>query len=1339
MFKVEDGVLKIRKVDLPDIKVNIMGDLQQSYRKYITSTYKEDMEFLVEELHNYQGMENVQLKVHLSELYQQTYNKSQVMQGKAFYVVYGQFSRDGEVTTRNDIELLRIPFMDDYGKINVNGASRVVLSVQRAAEDISYDLKKNMFNIAMPFANIRIFANKNSVKMAYGKYRYNISDIITYMLYEAGDDTKLCDVFRNTYLINAFKLNPNSINKYVHDAFKVQNPWIKKLTSVQYKLGTTREALNEALSLDRAIGETLSRDTLDYPAGTVVTSSMIRDFKRNRIHTIYVQSKELIAGYRLAEDAILIRTIPAGFPNCGLLRKKYPQYAEYATIPEDITPANNENAIVIGNNEILDKDEAEFLLAAGYQSIKVHPGNSQTVLEYSFEKEIISNQTARLGELTDDIPEGRSSDEWVYYYNNPNLNPVDHDYITAHDLMAITSIMGDIIVTGRTQLLNRDNSFLKKVLMVNEIFSECLRKAIKEFVKRYHANIAAGIDKPTATNYFFGLTNDWISIMNKERFLAPADTVNLSAEVSQVNHIVTLTASSAEILDEQRHLAVPFFGRICPYETPAGKKLGMVNTKALGAKVINGLLYTPYRKILATQNGIRISDRITWMSVKDELGHKFGDALSFVYDDKGNIMNTPILARIPNPDVSDEPFIFSTIKSYDLAEGFVPAYAEQFLSPTAALIPFAGSDDPVRISFGLSQIRQAIYLANSKKPHVRTPMYRDIFDYSDAEKFYAPEDGTVFSISNKEARIQSLDGTVSIIPMQGSGHYGNIDVTMNLIAHVGDKVKRNDVIAEAYKYPQPFVVRAPFSGTITDISDNKICIAKTSSPSSFINLEDVDYVTIDNGRVMGQSAIFLNIKVAVGDYVHKGQILADTCMSREGYYSPARSPLVGYISIGYNYEDGVCATERASVDYTSIIAHSIDKKVSKRNYKYPHIKSIQGYKYSGPGDPVGTIELREDLGDKPQYKMTVKASVKANGIPYECKTIEDDNVSRTYRYHLLGFNKLQVGDKMAGMHGDKGVVSYILPNSKAPQLRNGRVMDFIISPCGIPSRMNLGKMWHTHLGLVAEVLQVDIDTASFNGATDEDVAYLLQYAWTIANNTAIGDNITKQYDKDIFNNTAHRFTKLPNEFHEMVWKNIANVIDWRGAFNPDGTGDVYDPETDTFYENAVTFGYPTYLKLMQEADEKINARAGILEEQYARTTSQPQKSDDSAKGQRMAEMELMALVALGASNFIDEIINEKSDNIGKNINNTLKQLGINAGLPSYCCKSRSTENLLYLLEAMGVKLEVPVEIADVSLQTSRMKYKYDVKKLVHQYFQNQNNNTTNSNFELTDDFNDIRD
>ena len=1336
MFKYEDGVLKIRKVDLPDIKTNVMSDLQQSYRTYITKTIFDDMEYIRDELRTYQGMETLDLKVRLGSLVSYTYNKSQTYQGKFYYPVIGTFSLKGHEVGR-DMELLRIPFMDDYGKINVDGASRVVLMVQRAAEDISYDMKKGLFNIAMPYANVRIVANHNSVKMKYGKNSYNITDVITYMLYEAGDNTKLYDVFRNTYLINAFKLNAHAINKYVHDAFFSQNPWISKFRSVQYKLGNTREALNNVLSIDRAAGCVLSRPVLDYPEGTTVTQSMIVEFKRARINCIYVQARELLTGYRLTQS-LWFNEIPAGTQNCALLRRKLPQFADCTTIPEDVT-LDKQNMIVLDENSPLDKEEAEFLLTIGYKSVLVHPGKSQSVLTYSFEREIVGNYTARLGELTDDIPEGRSADEWVYYYNNPTLAPIENDYLTAHDLIAITSVMGEIHVTGRTQLLNRDNSFLKKVMMINEVFSESLRRAGKTFVKRYHSNILAGIQSTVSGKAFYGLTGDWISYMNKERFLAPADTVNVSAEVSQVNHVVTLTESSAEILDEQRHLAMPFFGRICPYETPAGKKLGIVNTKALGAIVKNGLICTPYRKIIKTANGIRISKNVVYLSVKDELGHKFGDAMAFKYDDNGNILNTYILARIPNPDISDEPFIFSTIKAYDLADGYVPAYSEQFLSPTAALIPFAGSDDPVRISFGLSQIRQAIYLANSQRLRVRTPMYKDILSYSDSERFISPCDGIVKDVNNMHVDIQRFDGSMQTVLMQGSGHFGNTDVTVDVMVSEGQKVKTGDLLAEAYKYPQAFVVRAPYSGTVIGISDNSIEIAKYQPDSVVIDLSKVDRVQINNGRIMGQSAIFLNIKVSVGDHVEKGQILADTCMSRDGYYSPARSPLVGYISIGYNYEDGVCASERAAVDYTSIIAHTIDKKVSKKHYKSPKTNTLQGFKYCAKGDSVGKVTLKQDSNDTTKYEVAVRATEKANGIPYEVRTIEDTPNARTYRYHLLGFNKLQVGDKMAGMHGDKGVVSKVLKNSMAPQLRNGKVMDFIISPCGIPSRMNLGKMWHTHLGLVAEVLQVDIDTASFNGATADDVAYMLLYAWTLANNKSIGDNITKEYNKDIFNSVTSQFSKLPKEFHEEVWKHIENVIDWRGAFNPDGTGDVYDPETNTFYENAITFGYPTYLKLMQEADEKINARAGIMEEQYARTTSQPQKSDTSAKGQRMAEMELMALVAVGASKFIEEILNEKSDNIGKNINNHIKQLGLNYSLPDYCCKPRAVENLLYMCEAMGVKMEVPKEVADVSRTASQQKYKYDIKRIVQQNFSNKNYNATVAHTEMAEDFDAISD
>lgn len=1337
-FKVKNGVLEIRNIDTPDIEANIMSDLQQSYRKYLQETIHEDMEYLLDELRTYQGLENIDLKIRVGSLCSQTYTKTQTYQGKYYYPVLGTFSLNGRSIGR-DCELLRIPFMDDYGKINVDGASRVVLSVQRASEDISYTLKNNMFNIAMPYANVRIFASKKAIKMAYGRSRYSMEDVVTSMLYEAGDESRLRDLFRNTYLLNTFKLSDYSEPRYVYQAFTSQTDLLKKLASVQYKLGTTRIALNENLSLDRAVGEVLSRDTCGYKAGTMITTDMIRVFKRNRLNVIYVQAKELLTGYYLATEAPIIFTeIYAGTPNCALLRKKLPQYADCATIPEDVK-LDKDSAIILSNSDPLTKENAEFLLIAGYTEIDVHPGKSQTVLTYSFEREIIGNYTAKLIELTDDIPEGRYADEWVYYYNNPTLAPLENDHLTAHDMLAIMSIMGQIIVTGKTPLLNRDNSFLKKVLMINEIFSETLRKASKDYVKRYHANIDKGIKDSSSSNPFFGLTKSWISLMNKERFLAPADTVNLSAEVSQVNHIVTLVAASSEVLDEQRHLAMPFFGRICPYETPAGKKLGLVNTKAMGAKIINGLLYTPYRKVISTANGIRISNKIEYLSVKDELGKKFGDMLSFVKDDAGNILNTPILARVPNPDISDEPFIFSTIKAFDLAGGYVPAYPEQFLSPTAALIPFAGSDDPVRISFGLSQIRQAIYLANSQKPRVRTPMYNDIFNYSAAERYVSPCDGVVMNITNMEVQIKSNLGEVTTIYMQGSGHQGNTEVSIDKLVKPGEKVKTGQLLAEAFKYPQPFVVRSPIDGEIVSISDNQIHINRVSS-SGFINLEDSECVAINNCRIMGQSAIFINLHVSVGDRVHKGDILADTCMSRDGIYSPSRSPLVGYISIGYNYEDGVCATEKSATDYTSIIAHSIDKKISKKHYRFARANPIQGFKYCGEGDTIGTISLKDNVEDQGKHIAKVTATTKANGIPYEVKTLEDDLTSRTYRYHMVGFNRLQVGDKMAGMHGDKGVVSKLLKNSEAPQLLNGKTIDFMISPCGIPSRMNLGKMWHGALGLAAEVLQVDIDSPSFNGATDKDVEMLLQYAWIVANTPSIGDNITKQYNRAAFDTVTSSYRMLPKEFHDLVWEHIENVIDWRGAFNPDGTATVYDPDTDTYYENPIAIGYPTYLKLMQEADEKINARAGVLHEQYSRTTSQPQKADDSAKGQRMAEMELMALAASGASHFIDEIINEKSDNTGRQINNHMKQLGISARVPKEACTSRAVENLLYLLEGVGVKCEVPKDVADVSMVATNNKYKLDVRKIVQREFGGKSNYEKKvTNTESSDSFEDVAD
>ena len=1322
MFKYKNGQLHIMKVDVPKLNVNIMSDLQQSYRTYLEKTVYQDMKFLEETIQTAQNCENYTLHVEVKPIEKQTYTKTQVSQGKYYYPVIGTFSIDGLPVGR-DMELLRIPYMDDYGKINVDGSSKVVLSVLRSSEDVSYTLKTNTLNLAMPYANIRIVDTKRGIQVMYGKSKIPIDKLISAMLAELEDETNLCDVFTNTHLINSMSISENTLNRYSLLYIQTQGDILGKYKSEQYRLGKTRVALNEVLTLDRAAGSILSRPVdgfPQYPEGTLITQSMIKEFKRARVNCLYVQDNTVLTGYTICSEAPMFFTaIPAGTRNCSLLRKKIPQYANEAYIPQDVT-FDQKDAIIISNNDPLSMELAEFLLVTGMKKITVFPGKSKKAIVYSFEREIVGNYTAKLRELTDDIPDGRSADEWVYYYNNPNLDALEiTEWLTPHDLMAIMSLMGDIFLTGNTNLLNRDNSFLKKTLMVNEIFSETLRATITQYFNSYKTSIVTSIQNATASNPFSNLTKKWISYMNECRFLSAVDSVNVAAEVSQVCHVTNIMPSGAEVVDEMRHLAMPFYGRLCPFETPAGKKLGLVNTKAIGARIKEGLMLAPYRKVIETAHGIRISNNITWLSVKDELGHKFGDMLSLVPNPSkpGVYLNTPILARIPNPDMSDEPFIFSTINAFDLAGGYVDAYPEQFLSPTAALVPFVCSDDAVRISYGVSQIRQAVYLLNSQRSLVRTEMSEDIFSYSDTDNYYAPCTGRVEKINNMRADIRGLDGTLHTVYMQGSAHQGQLDVTVDILVKEGDVVNEGALIAESHKYPQPFVVRAPFSGRVTAISDTGIEIDKSGSPiGSFINLDNTDIVAINNGRIMGQSAVFLNLHVSVGDYVEKGQILADTCMSRGGVYSPARCPLVAYISNAYNYEDGVCAFERASVDYTSIIAHSIDHKVSKRHNTYSRASSIQGFKYCGPGDTIGVINLKETINSNNTLKHHVKATLKANGIPYECKTIEDDKLSKTYRYHILGFNKLGAGDKMAGMHGNKGVVSIVMPDSKAYQLRNGKTIQFALNPCGVPSRMNLGQIWDCHLGLVANVLGIEIVSNSYNGASPYEVEYLMRYTWTLANTPAIGDNVTKQYNKQIFDIICNSFSDIPKEIHDKVWNNIANVIDWRDTFNECGDAYLYDPETDEWLENRITIGYPTYLKLMQEADEKLNVRAGVLEEQYARTTSQPQKGDNSAKGQRMAEMELMALAAAGAANVIDEVLNEKSDNTGRMVNNHLKQLDLPGQLPSYCCTSRAVENLLYYLEALGVKCEVPYEIANTDANVSRGKYTIDVPKLLNRYY-----------------------
>lgn len=1340
MFKWENGLLTIQKIDVPKINMNVMQALQESYLKFLSETIYKDMRFLVDELRSIQGLEKIDLEVRVGSLVRQTFARTQVNRGRYYYPVTGTFLIDGK-KVGHDMELLRVPYMDDYGKINVMGASKVVLSVQRSSEDISYSIKENLFNISMPYANVRIYASKKAVKLSYGTMKIPMEDVIAAMLHEIGSEENVCEIFGNSYLLNSFKSTSFTMNEFVHARLTKQTNLLDRFKSVQYELGLTRDALNDTFTLYRAVGEVLSRDVLSYKEGDIITDDMVSVLVRNRIGMVYVKSYAVTQGYYLANEIpIKLAVIPRGFKNCALLRMEVPDYAQYEYIPEDVTL--RKPILLISGMELTDTI-AEFLQNMGQSHIEVTAGSSKKTINYSFEREIASNYTARLKELTDSIPAGRYADEWVYYYNNPELSRTDMTHLTPHDMIAILSAIGQIYMTGESSILNRDSSFLKKILLINEIFSENLRKAITSYVKHYAGSIASKILSVSSDNVFYGLTKEWLKQMNAARVLAPADTMNLAAEISQVCHVNTILPTNAEVPDDLRQLAIPYHGRLCPFETPAGKKLGLVNTRALGVKIQDGLPLAPYRKVLKTANGIRISNNVCYLSVKDELGHVFGDLLSLEKDENGNYINNMVIARIPNPDAKDDPFVYTTIHAFDLAGGYVDAYPEQFISPTAALIPMAGSDDAVRISYGLSQMRQAVYQQNSEIPLVRTDMYEDMFTYAESHKFYATCDGTITSINNLSAQIkEDVTGKDIHVPMQIGEYTGSLDMTVDIIAKVGDHVRNGDLIAEGHKYPQSFVVRAPFSGTISKIRDNCIEINKGAGDTGFVNLDDVDVIAFENGRIMGQSAVFMNIEVSVGDYVRKGDIIATTSSSREGIYSPSRNELVAYVFDGYNYEDGVSVNERATVNYTTLVVHSTDKKIYKRQFPHAAARELGGFHYCTEGDVVGKIVTQDEVNSKRQREELVTADFQCTGIPFEHTTIDDTADYREYRWYLLDLNPLHRGDKMAGRHGNKGTGSYIRPNSRSLMLKNGLTVNINLNPAGLPSRMNLAQISaDAHLTLAAHVLHIHIKSNSYNGATIEEIKALVSFAYDLANTKSIG-NVGQQKNRSAFDAVCAKYPDIPMGMKEHCWGKLDEIIDWRDVFNENGDAMVYDHESGTWLEKPVTIGFAYFNKLEQEDYTKLNYRYGPLEEQYSRITSQPQKGDNSNNGQRVAEMELMALAAYGASEVISEVLNESSDNTGMRDNAYMEALGLSHRVPDKGCKPRATENMLYLLEGLGVKVEVDSDIVDVSASATAQKVKYNLTKAIHNkyYAGSDKQRRFNSLDNMTpDDFADISD
>ncbi|MDO5564276.1 MAG: DNA-directed RNA polymerase subunit beta [Eubacteriales bacterium] len=645
---------------------------------------------------------------------------------------------------------------------------------------------------------------------------------------------------------------------------------------------------------------------------------------------------------------------------------------------------------------------------------------------------------------------------------------------------------------------------------------------------------------------------------------------------------------------EVRDVHYTHYGRVCPIETPEGPNIGLINSLASFARVNKyGFIEAPYRKVIKDKNGIPVvTDETVYMTADIEDIYKVAQA-SEPLDKDGHFINDIVSGR----------FMDET-SSYSKDEvDFMDVSPRMVFSVATSMIPFLENDDANRALMGSNMQRQAVPLMITEEPVIGTGM-----------ESKAAVDSGICITARERGTVEYVDA--SRIEIRGKD-------TKELDIYRLNKFSR-------------------------------------SNQSNSYNQKPI---------------------VDLGQEVEQGEVIADGASSHNGELALGKNPLIGFMTWeGYNYEDAVLLSERLVKEdvYTSI--HIEEYTLDSRDTKLgpeeitadvPGIgdEALKDLNEDGiirlgaevrAGDilvgkvtPKGETELtaeekllRAIFGEKAREvrDTSLRLPHGAYGIVVDTKVFtraekgkdrDTDielpaGVSKSVRVYIAQKRKISVGDKMAGRHGNKGVVSRVLPVEDMPYLPNGRPLDIVLNPLGVPSRMNIGQVLEIHLSLAAKALGIDISTPAFDGANEDDI----QDTLTMANDYVNGswDDFKKKY-KDILNPEVLKYLGSHLE-HREEWKNV--------PITPDGKVRLRDGRTGEYFDSKVTIGHMHYLKLHHLVDDKIHARSTGP---YALVTQQPLGGKAQFGGQRFGEMEVWALEAYGAAYTLQEILTVKADDV----------------------------------------------------------------------------------------------
>lgn len=1130
------------------------------------------------------------------------------------------------------IRVIDLPYMDNLGKLHFNKNVKSFVCKLASSDDVSYDLAKQTLSLVLASRMIKITVSGKSKKIeAHGLGRSTISlaALAAFIAYEDGEQIDVWDIIRNPLLIptlEAVKRKPEEIPVFYAQTRMVDYDTSDKKSGTMlihnlreepaYAVTRIRHSINKAVSLDRALGETLSRPILNYEAGSYVTPAVIQDLKRNKVNCIYVQtvvpdSTSKIAG-GMVNKQLTYTVLGKGWTVTKYLADRIPELDKYPTIPTDtLVPHHLLNDFSF-KGKYASKEILDFLLGAGEPGVYI--GSDATPCY--FETEILSNHTLQYGDVYSQAEcqtMGVSPHEWFCYLNDNTDSSYRKDRLYADDLLALLSTIGYILLRGKSVFLDRDKDFLKKVETPEIALKRELIYTIRKHVNTYRDSVRQYVKTgdPGKGVIFDALTHSFIKRLNEKKLLDRCDVTNYAAEISQALHVSVDMKEPPEIV---RRISTPYYGRLCPFETPEGKRLGLVNTKALGCEIKDGNLLCTVRKVFHNGGTLTISNQIETLSVDQELQYRITDVLELTPGEKeGEYLNTRIKAKVPNPSITGDRQIIAEIMAEDL--DYVYSHTESLISPTVSLIPFATTDDAIRVSFGSKMIKQGIYLLNPDKPRVQTSMYRDIFKCSDAYLLVAEKTGTVTAIDI---------GRITVM------YDGDTDETV---------YKVNEFAAN---------------------TERVLCMR---------------YRVRENERVV------------------RGQILADSSASQDGVYCPGKNLLVAYMPTGYNYEDAVHTSMEASVEMTSPSAKFVRRKISG-SYE---VNRDGMYKYYKAGEKITTVTKKQG-----NFIDAHDVHTNVSGIWY---SIDDTGMggARELHFNLLGYRKLTVGDKVSGRHGNKGVDAKVDSNSSMPMLPNGTPIQILLNPHGLPSRMNAGQIMEAHLGLVATVLGIYINSDSFNGASLQEVQMLMKMTYELANcgNKELCWSIMSKYG-------------MPRELQETVYGNMDQVMDWAGTFDEVGDCRLYNPMTGKWFPHKITIGVSTILKMKQEGESKIHGRGGPLEEEYMMTSAQPTSGGARGGGQAMGGMESWAVQSYGASNVAHDMVTVNSDDEVGRTNKLLDAFGSPVRIPERYAAPRALTNFIYYLEALGLKLEDDEGLLPaVDKYTSQERYIYDVGKMIN--------------------------